>query len=238
MEIIQAICKAILHKLNHESIHNNASHTAPSVLLFLDIDGTLAEFQNNPEHSFIPQQTLTTLGALDARCTLYFVTGRSIAQAESMLPPLHRDHQWNIIGSHGLELKCRHDISAFQPINQQLISALTHYAHSRQCTDQPLRTEIKSCSVALHFRECPDYQDDAETVAQEYCTQFPELHIKPGKCVIELVPEHTDKGQAIEKVLKHFQSQHPDQSKFFYPIFIGDDLTEPYRVCRRLFYLS
>ncbi|MDN4022417.1 trehalose-phosphatase [Acinetobacter pittii] len=94
MEIIQAICKAILHKLNHESIHNNASHTAPSVLLFLDIDGTLAEFQNNPEHSFIPQQTLTTLGALDARCTLYFVTGRSIAQAESMLPPLHRDHQW------------------------------------------------------------------------------------------------------------------------------------------------
>ncbi|MEW9150826.1 HAD hydrolase family protein [Acinetobacter indicus] len=50
--------------------------------LFLDLDGTLADFQLDPQHSFIPTSTLNTLAELlQLGIPVSVVTGRSIEMA-------------------------------------------------------------------------------------------------------------------------------------------------------------
>ena len=66
-------------------------------ILFLDIDGTLAEFTVNPKHSFIPPATILLLQQIQQQgVKIAFVTGRSLIEARQMLFPLscHRCYSW------------------------------------------------------------------------------------------------------------------------------------------------
>lgn len=55
--------------------------------LYLDIDGTLAEFQLDPENSFIPSTTLANLQALrKLNLPVIIVTGRDLQAARRLVP--------------------------------------------------------------------------------------------------------------------------------------------------------
>lgn len=72
-----------------------------SYCLFLDIDGTLAEFTLNPKDTVIPQSTSTLLANIQNQgINVAIVTGRSLSAAREMIAPL----QLPIAATHGLEI--------------------------------------------------------------------------------------------------------------------------------------
>ncbi|WP_156189359.1 trehalose-phosphatase [Acinetobacter indicus] len=185
--------------------------------LFLDLDGTLADFQLDPQHSFIPISTLNTLAELlQLGIPVSVVTGRSIEMARQLLQQLPLP----IAELHGLQIwwnstkKLQLDLSH---INYKQLRADL----SQACSAYPnLRIEDKQFSVALHYREYPDLAPVAQQIMAVLQARYPQLKLKQGKCVVELLPQQASKGFAISRLLEAM----PENSTF--PIFIGDDVTD------------
>ena len=188
-----------------------------SLCLFLDIDGTLSEFNRDPAQSFIPSDTLNTLQKiLDINIPVIAITGRSVAVASALLRPLNLP----IAGIHGLEIRLnpQQEIRIapnhidFSVVQQDLYAACLPYPE--------LRIENKTHAVALHYRQCPQLASMAKHISQQIQSLHPALKINVGKYVYELLPQGADKGQAIQTFLQHLKLAH------VLPIFIGDDQTD------------
>ena len=190
------------------------------LLLFLDIDGTLANFCIQPHDVAIDASVLTTLarlGAIDVG--LCVVTGRSIDDARRLLGNLAVP----ILGTHGLEC-CS---LATQVLGQK--SELAHYlcdlqqiksaVHTAMLDYPELMIEEKTYSIAIHYRRCPQLQAPAQYIASQIVESYPNWQIKSGKCVFEIAPIQADKGLAISRYLTQLD-QRP------YPVFVGDDMTD------------
>ncbi len=185
--------------------------------LFLDIDGTLAPFQINPEHSFIPNATLETIKKITKlNIPVIAVTGRDVDTASKLLHPI----EVPIAGLHGLDIYfnsgnyIRPDLSSinFKKLKQDII---------KNCEKYPeLLIEDKGYSIALHYRKNPNLENNAINIMQKININHPHLKINKGKFVVELIPKQADKGRAIETILNHLDLHA------VLPIFIGDDLTD------------
>ncbi|WP_216935603.1 MULTISPECIES: trehalose-phosphatase [unclassified Acinetobacter] len=186
------------------------------LVLFLDIDGTISEFHPDPAKSIIKTETLNTLKELHQYIQLVLVTGRSIVQAQQLIHPF----DWNIAGSHGLELNYQSHISHLTDLNCEQFELLKNYITEHTVQIPQIRIEIKDYSVALHFREYPDLEQQVHTFALDCLAHFQDFELKAGKFVFELVPKGANKGSAIQQIIQQYHlSEH-------YPIFIGDDLTD------------
>lgn len=198
-----------------------AQRIRQSLLLFLDVDGTLANFCIEPRDVVIDTDILTTLMHLNAldNVKLCVVTGRSIADARRLLGDLAVP----ILGTHGLEC-CP---LAMQVLGQK--SNLTHYwddlqqikaaVHSAMLEYPALMLEEKTYSLAIHYRRCPQLQAPAHRIASRIVASYPDWQIKFGKCVFEIAPIQADKGLAISRYLTRLD-HHP------FPVFVGDDMTD------------
>lgn len=190
--------------------------------LFLDIDGTLADFTLNPKNSFIPNATLILLQKIQTHgVKIAAVTGRSLAEARQMLSPLTLP----IAATHGLEIAFDDDSISK---DENIISVNTiQLATIRQAIIQSCRPynnliiEKKPYSVALHFRKNPALADMAYTIMTETLKSHDNWSLKSGKYVWEAVPKGVSKGTAILTLLEKIQSPKPLCS-----IFIGDDITD------------
>lgn len=185
--------------------------------LFLDIDGTLAPFQINPEHSFIPQTTLDVIKKITKlNIPVIAITGRDVDTASKLLHPI----EVPIAGLHGLDIYfdsenyIRPDLSSinFKNLKQDI---------TKNCDKYPeLLIEDKGYSIALHYRKNPNLENNAINIMQKINLNYPQLKINRGKFVVELIPNQADKGRAIETILNHLDLPA------VLPIFIGDDLTD------------
>ncbi|MFW6695964.1 trehalose-phosphatase [Acinetobacter pittii] len=185
--------------------------------LFLDIDGTLAPFQINPEHSFIPQTTLDVIKKITKlNIPVIAVTGRDVDTASKLLHPI----EVPIAGLHGLDIYfdsgnyIRPDLSSinFKNLKQDI---------TKNCDKYPeLLVEDKGYSIALHYRKNPNLENNAINIMQKINLNYPQLKINRGKFVVELIPKQADKGRAIKTILNHLDLPT------VLPIFIGDDLTD------------
>ncbi len=185
--------------------------------LFLDIDGTLAPFQINPEHSFIPQTTLEVIKKITKlNIPVIAITGRDVDTASKLLHPI----EVPIAGLHGLDIYfdsgsyIRPDLSSinFKNLKQDI---------TKNCDKYPeLLIEDKGYSIALHYRKNPNLENNAINIMQKINLNYPQLKINRGKFVVELIPNQADKGRAIETILNHLDLPA------VLPIFIGDDLTD------------
>lgn len=190
--------------------------------LFLDIDGTLADFTLNPKDSVIPASTLTLLQKIQTHgVKIAAVTGRSLAEARQMLSPLTLP----IAATHGLEIDFDNDSISN---DENIVSIDTiELATIRQAIIQScipfddFTVENKPYSVALHFRQNPALGDMAYTIMAETLKSHDNWTLKSGKYVWEVVPKEVNKGSAILALLKKMQS-----NKSVFPIFIGDDITD------------
>ena len=190
--------------------------------LFLDIDGTLADFTLNPKDSVIPTSTLTRLQKIQTHgVKIAAVTARSLAEARQMLSPLTLP----VAATHGLEIAFDDD-----RINndENIVSIDTiELATIRQAIIQScipfddFIVENKPYSVALHFRKDPALADAAYTIMTETLKSHDNWTLKSGKYVWEVVPKGVSKGSAILTLLEKIQSPKP-----LCPIFIGDDITD------------
>ncbi|MDP9804897.1 trehalose-phosphatase [Acinetobacter calcoaceticus] len=185
--------------------------------LFLDIDGTLAPFQINPEQSFIPKTTLEIIKEIiELNIPVIAVTGRDIDTASKLLAPI----EVPIAGLHGLDIYfssdnyIRPDLSTinFKELKQDIIKSCEKYPE--------LIIEDKGYSVALHYRKNPNLENHAFNIMQQIKSFYPQLKINKGKFVVELIPDQADKGKAIQTILNHLNLISA------LPIFIGDDLTD------------
>ncbi|MGI1796195.1 trehalose-phosphatase [Acinetobacter variabilis] len=194
----------------------NLNMDSDQVVLFLDIDGTISEFHPDPDKSIIQPEIINILENLQQYIQLILVTGRSILQAQKLIHPL----QWNIAGSHGLELIYQADLKTLISLNKPQLQALKQYIQEQAVQIPDLRIEVKDYSVALHFREYPQLEDRVHTFALECLNHFSDFELKAGKYVFELVPKGANKGSAIQQIIQQYHlTDH-------YPMFIGDDLTD------------
>lgn len=194
----------------------NLNMDSNQVVLFLDIDGTISEFHPDPDKSIIHPEIINILENLQQYIQLILVTGRSILQARKLIHPL----QWNIAGSHGLELIYQADLKTLISLNKPQLQALKQYIQEQAVQIPDLRIEVKDYSVALHFREHPQLEDRVHAFALECLNQFSDFELKAGKYVFELVPKGANKGSAIQQIIQQYHlTDH-------YHMFIGDDLTD------------
>jgi len=191
--------------------------TEKKFCLFLDIDGTLASFQINPEQSFIPNSTLEIIKEItQLNIPVIAVTGRDIETARKLLQHV----EIPVAGLHGLDIYfgsdtyLRPDLSDinFKKLKEDIKQACQIYPD--------FLIEDKGHSIALHYRKNPDLEEQAIYIMQQIKYFYPQLKINKGKYVVELIPKQANKGKAIQTILKHLDLP------LVYPIFIGDDLTD------------
>ncbi|ANF81766.1 trehalose-phosphatase [Acinetobacter sp. NCu2D-2] len=200
-----------------ESYNSKPSDSKPSpFLLLLDIDGTISEFTLHPDDSFIAPKILSTLSKLQDQLSLYFVTGRSIQQAQNMIAPF----DWNIIGSHGLEIYQNAELSLLSPFNTAQLAQLNQFINESFDKNGSVFIEHKTYSTAIHFREQPELHKQIKSFASQCAERFNQFEVKAGKYVFELVPKGILKGKAIDLLIQD------NDFKEKIPIFIGDDITD------------
>ncbi|HAR75593.1 MAG TPA: trehalose-phosphatase [Psychrobacter sp.] len=190
--------------------------------LFLDIDGTLADFTMNPKDSVIPDSTLILLQKIQSHgVKIAVVTGRSLAEARQMLSPLTLP----IAATHGLEIDFDDgsDTNETNVVSVNIMElAVIKQSIIQSCIPfDDFTVENKPYSVALHFRQNPALFDEAYAIMAETLKSHTNWTLKSGKYVWEVVPKGVNKGTAILTLLDNMQS-----SESLYPIFIGDDITD------------
>ncbi|MDC6700786.1 trehalose-phosphatase, partial [Leclercia adecarboxylata] len=120
--------------------------------------------QPRPELVFIPPATLAALERLHAGgIPVAVISGRPLAQLDALLAPL----QLPAAGVHGAERRdatgelrnLALDNQALERIQRELQEA---------CSEHPgLHLENKSVAFALHFRQAPELEEVARTLAED-----------------------------------------------------------------------
>jgi len=189
--------------------------------LFLDVDGTLVEFQEDPAAVHLLPDVREAIGQLGRRLhgAVALVSGRPLVQLDALFAPLRLP----AAGLHGHEF--RHGAEAAADIPKDT-SALLHDLHREAVQLAAARpgvlVEDKGVSLALHWRAAPEFGAEVASFARGYIERLPGYRLQPGDHVVEFVPASSDKGQAVERMM----AQPAFRGRV--PVFIGDDLTDEY----------
>ena len=192
---------------------------SPQLAYFLDFDGTLVELAPTPWSVTVDESIRAIVAHLAASSGGAFaiISGRSIADLDAMFGPARLP----IAGQHGLErrtasgevLTSRHDPRALQDVRTFLATQLARHPG--------LVLEDKGLSMALHYRTKPQLGAFAHRLMKSASwIAGSGYQLQRGKCVVELLPDATDKGDAI----RAYMSEPPFQGRV--PVFIGDDRTD------------
>lgn len=185
--------------------------------LFLDLDGTLFEFEEQPEQVRADRPLRELLARLATRLEnrIALVSGRSVADVDRIMGerlPIA------VAGSHGLERRsAAGDMlgSVDVPTLGKAIGAFEAFA-----AEHPgVIVERKSVSTALHYRGAPQHGTACVEKAREV-GRSTGLSLQVGKMVAELRPPGADKGTAIMA----FMAEEPMNGHV--ALFFGDDVTD------------
>jgi alpha,alpha-trehalase len=197
------------------------------LLLLLDFDGTLAEFNPDPDVVQLTDARRDLLLDLAARSdtTLGIVSGRRLADVRSRtrLP----GQVW-YSGLHGLEIEgpgvrfMHPDAENAFATLRQLVGGL-----SSELSALPgVFIEDKTLSLVAHFRDAsPEDATHVPAVVQKHARPFLEsglFRLMHGACMLELLPNiDWHKGSAVAWIREHVPA-HPDAPT----VYIGDDVTD------------
>ncbi|MCR6652123.1 MAG: trehalose-phosphatase [Cellvibrionaceae bacterium] len=187
-----------------------------SSALFLDFDGTLVEFADQPEAVFIPPELPDLLSQLFKKLNgaVALVSGRSIASLDSFLDLTRIP----VAGGHGAEWRAQ-DINGaedlYAPDFLLAVDLLTDFAQTHH-----LLLENKRHSAALHFRQFPEIKKTVDQFVESHIEVLQGLRVIYGNCVREIQPKGMDKGKAVARFMQlpDFAGRHP--------VYIGDDTTD------------
>jgi trehalose 6-phosphate phosphatase len=190
---------------------------AATCALFLDVDGTLLEFRDDPSAVALPEGGSDTIGALSDKLggALALVSGRPLAELDKVFIPLALP----AAGMHGQELRGAPETPRMVPA---ALAELRRQATVLSHRHPGVRVEDKGGAIALHWRSAPSAADPLQALAQRFLPQLGGYRLQPGDHVLELVPADVDKGRAVRRLLE----QPPFAGRT--PVFVGDDLTDEY----------
>ncbi len=187
--------------------------------LFLDVDGTLLEIAATPDAVRVPAALRNTLELATQReqGALALISGRSLASLDELFAPT----AFPAAGQHGLERRNVAGDVWRADVKQDALNVARLRLQDLQSAHRGLLLEDKHLALALHYRHAPDLagmlHDEVSLLQQQLA---PHLQLKPGKCVLELMPSGYSKRTAIEA----FMREVPFAGRI--PVFVGDDVTD------------
>lgn len=188
----------------------------PSCALFLDFDGTMVDIAPQPHAVHVPQPLLDTLRKVQHYLggAVAVVSGRPIEQIDGFLEPL----QLPVAGVHGAER--RGADGKLVLLHTHPLDQVERAARALAARHPGLMVETKRGSLALHYRQAPELEDECLRAMQSAVDASPGIVLLRGKMVAEAKPGGASKGRAIEDFLR----EPPFAGRT--PVFIGDDVTD------------
>ncbi|MCM2505924.1 trehalose-phosphatase [Aureimonas altamirensis] len=188
--------------------------------LFLDFDGTLVDFVDDPSAVSIRSGTLRSLMALQAALSgaLAIVSGRRIADLDRFLSPL----EFAAAGVHGLELRSGPGAPVERIARPEDMDPIRAALAEGVAGDADLRLEDKGTALVLHYRTAPHRRQDAERLMDDAVSGVSGLKVMRGNNIVEVHPAGMDKGAALRRLMQAapFAGRKP--------IYIGDDTTDEF----------
>ena len=192
-------------------------------VLFLDYDGTLAPFQEDPDKAYPYPGVREVLNSLMEKDDVYLciISGR---WTKDLIPLLNLEKQPEIWGSHGLERLLPDGSYETAPMEKSALKGLADGQHLLSSTGLSERCELKPGCVALHWRGLEDkeiqevkskVEPEWRNIANEY-----KLELRKFDGGLELRVPGRDKGDAVDTVLSKFEGGNYTAS------YLGDDLTD------------
>tara|TARA_B110000285_G_scaffold110113_1_gene125037 strand:- start:3195 stop:5399 length:2205 start_codon:yes stop_codon:yes gene_type:complete len=215
----------VLVKRVDENVKNQLTKnfiTAKKKLILLDFDGTLVEFNDNPQLA-VPDENLLNL--IQSLCEapntdVAIVSGRD----HLFLSKWFNDFPLTLVAEHGYFFKYKNHEWSEKAIPQKnwmdnLIPLLETF------TDRTPGTfiEIKQNSLVWHYRKTdPELAKERvvelKTVLNSLITD--ELHLLDGDKAIEVASSRFSKGTAVSEIIS--------DKEFDFILCIGDDVTDEY----------
>lgn len=184
--------------------------------LFLDFDGTLVGFADDPDAVDVPPELVTVLSSLAARFdgALALVSGRAVASVDRLLPL-----GLPTAGVHGFEFRSGGEIESNAEEEARLVPARASIRNMIGAGD-PIRIEDKGGAIVLHFRTAPEAAARARAIAEAAAATDEGLIAVGGHAIAEVRPKAITKAGAILRFLRspRFSGRRP--------IFVGDDVTD------------
>ena len=186
--------------------------------LFLDIDGTLAEFADTPDAVRIEEEIAVALPRLvdELDGALALVTGRAITSADRLFPGLTLP----IAGQHGCERRDAAGTIHLHAANKATQGKLRKLLNDLAKRHPQLLLEDKGAALALHYRRVPELASIVHETLRREVGEVEGYELQPGKMLLEVRPGGRDKGTAIDD----FMAEAPFAGRV--PVFVGDDLTD------------
>jgi len=189
--------------------------------LFLDIDGTLVDFEARPDAVRINERLMELVRGLWAATNgaVALISGRTVKEIDRLFAPLRLP----AAGQHGAERRAGDGkLHLHAPVIERMYDAADRLS-CFAAQHRNLIVENKGMSLALHYRLAPHLRKLAEAIMHELAEYLgSEYCLQEGKHVLELKPSGRDKGTAIEE----FMLEPPFAGRT--PVFIGDDLTDEF----------
>jgi trehalose 6-phosphate phosphatase len=195
----------------------------PDWAYFLDLDGTLLDFQDAPDPTGGDRRLRSLVGGL-YRTTggaVALISGRAIADIDRLMG--RNGPRLPAAGQHGAERRdaggriTRHPfpVARLEWARGRLLAAIA---------GRPgLVLEHKGLSLALHYRRAPRLGAYAHRMVRALAPRLgAKFCVQPGKRVVELKPAGRDKGAAV----RDFMRERPFRGRP--AVFVGDDLTDEY----------
>ncbi|WFL77788.1 trehalose-phosphatase [Altererythrobacter arenosus] len=184
--------------------------------LFLDFDGTLVDIAPTHNAIEVPADLSRDLEYLSSRLEgrLALVSGRSLEDLASHIGELAIAQA----GSHGADSRLADGSRIGAEPRTMPLEAVEQLKALVEGDDGP-SLEIKTHGAAVHYRARPEIEDEVIAAASEIAARHG-LAVKRGKCVIELLADTRNKGNAVHSLM----AEAPFVGSR--PIFIGDDFTD------------
>ena len=186
--------------------------------LFLDVDGCLLDFHDDPDAVVAPAWLVARLQAIAQALdgALALVSGRRLSSLDRIFAPA----RFPLAGLHGLERRAVDGDVPPAPAIPMTLQALHADAIDTLQPYPGALVEDKGIALALHWRGAPAAGPAARAFAETALRALPGYRLQPGDHVVELRPDTADKGSAIAA----FMQEAPFRGRM--PVFAGDDLTD------------
>lgn len=187
--------------------------------LFLDLDGTLLDIAPAPDRVVVPGDLILALTAVRVRLSgaLAIVSGRPFAEIDELLSPM----QLSGGAEHGAFIRDAHGQMRKSPGLHDIPDAWRRELRSATKRWEGVQVEEKSQSIALHYRQAPEREEDLKRLAATLVERDPtHFHVLPAKMAYEIRARGTTKGG----VVAHLMNEAPFSGRV--PVFVGDDVTD------------
>ncbi len=187
--------------------------------LFLDVDGTLLGFRDDPaEVASTPRLNALLAGlAAGLEGAIALVSGRPVRDIDRIFRPLVLP----AAGAHGLEIRMHPQDDIEYREGSRLPDHVMDRLQAFVAGRPGVLLEHKPQGVALHYRRAPEaareVRAEMQSIDEELGASF---RLLEGKMVCELMPGGRSKGKAIED----FMAVAPYAGRL--PVFVGDDITD------------